>query len=842
MAAKPETPPPPPAEHAYDAKSIKVLGGIEHVRLRPAMYIGDTTSRGLHHLVEEVVANSVDEAAGGFCANIAVKLLGDGSVSVSDDGRGIPVDVHPETGKPALEVVMTTLNAGGKFDHNAYKVSAGLHGVGVSCVNALSEWMEVEVWRDGFMYRQRYARGQATNTLEQFGKTDKHGTKVWFKPDPDIFEVVEFNVELIANRLRELAFLNEGLKINLSSEEPPRNETFHYRGGIREFVKYLNEGKETVHSDVIRINTESDDALIDVAFQFNTEYNETVYSYANNIRTIEGGTHLSGFRTALTRTFNNYARAAGVVKDDKYATGDDYREGLTAIISVKVPDPQFEGQTKTKLGNRNVQSAVEMAVNEFLGTFCEEHPNIARSVVNKALEAARAREAAKKARDLTRRKGALSAGGLPGKLRDCSSRDVDSTELFLVEGQSAGGTASMGRDRKFQAILPLRGVIINVEKQRLDKTLANAEICTLITALGTGIGTDDFDISKLRYGKVIIMTDADVDGAHIRTLLLTFFFRQMPELIDQGRIYIAQPPLYKVKRRSKSRYIHDDRALESALLELGLDGARFEHQLLGEDKPVVLEGEELSELVRLLVRLEERLKNVERRGISAREYLALRGGPDGKQFPVSRCVYTDPDGARHVEYFYSVEEFDAYETSLRRKVESAEDQAELELIEEDDWEALVLREDFRNTLRPVEFHGAEEIRALVQTLEDQGLPPDWLFEAPDADAEPDAEEKPFRIHSDSEVRAVASLRAVVPQIREFGRKGLDIQRYKGLGEMNADELAETTLQPGQRTIVRVGVGDAIKADKYFRILAGKDVQSRREFIEHHALEVKNLDI
>ncbi len=539
----------------YDATAIKVLEGIEAVRKRPAMYIGDISEKGLHHLIEEVVGNSVDEAMGGFCENITVKLNIDGSVMVLDDGRGIPVDEHQEMKKPALEVVMTTLHAGGKFEGKGYKVSGGLHGVGISVVNALSEWLEVEVRRNGHMYVQRYERGETITALEERGATKKRGTKIIFKPDSSIFETVELSYDIVKKRVRELAFLNKGLCISIIDERTDTEETFKYDGGIKIFVEEMNKGKEIVNKEVIYFEGKEKDIIVECAMQYNDGYNEKVFSFANNINTIEGGTHLSGFRTALTRTLNMYAKNSKLLKDGKAPTGDDYREGLSAVISVKVPEPQFEGQTKTKLGNRDVQGLVEALAYEHLSIYCEENPKAARAIVGKALDASRAREAARKARELTRRKGALSGSDLPGKLADCSSNDVESTELFIVEGISAGGTAKQGRDRRHQAILPLKGVILNVEKARVEKMLNNEEIRTLISAIGTGIGIDEFDPEKLRYGKIVIMTDADVDGAHIRTLLLTFFFRQMPELIDRGNIVIAQPPLYKIKRKKRHVYV-----------------------------------------------------------------------------------------------------------------------------------------------------------------------------------------------------------------------------------------------------------------------------------------------
>ncbi len=819
-------------EKTYGAESIKVLGGIEHVRLRPAMYIGDTGERGLHHLVEEVVANAVDEAMAGRCDEIQVTLHADGSVSVTDNGSGIPVDVHPEHGRSALEIVMTELNAGGKFDHDSYKVSAGLHGVGVSCVNALSEWLEAEVgWRDGHLYYQRYERGEAITPVENRGKTERHGTRVRFLPDPEVFETTTFKWDTIARRLRELAFLNSGLRITITDQVEEREESFYYQGGIREFVEYLNQGTTPIHPDVIHIQIEQDNVYCEIALQYNDGYNETVFSFANNINTFEGGTHLSGLRSALTRTLNVYGKDSGVLKDVT-PTGNDYREGLTAVISVRLPDPQFEGQTKMKLGNREVGGIVESILNEHLGTYCEENPSSAKSIVNKAVEAAQAREAARKARDLTRRKGALSSSNLPGKLRDCSSRDVESTELFIVEGQSAGGTAGMGRDRRFQAILPLRGVILNVEKARIDKMLSNEEIRCLITALGTGIGAEEFDAGRIRYGKIIIMTDADIDGAHIRTLLLTFFFRQMPELIENGRIYIAKPPLYKVTRRRKVQYVHDDRALAQTLMELGSEEASFTYSLNGGPE-TKLENGQFRELLDLLSELEVMTGRIEAQGIRLRDYLGMRG-EDGR-FPLYRVRHIDAARKRQTHYFYGEDEYDSFVQSLHEKL--SEDATDLEILDRESGTGHA--EDQANTVRPHRFDEAPRVRQLVEGIERFGVSVDWLL-APEEGAE--AAPPRFTIQSNGTQIKAASLLSVIPAVRDLGRQGLDIQRYKGLGEMNASELAETTLNPASRRSQVVTVGDGVTANQYFSILAGKDVKSRREFIEEHALEVTDLDI
>ncbi|MCE7865508.1 MAG: DNA topoisomerase (ATP-hydrolyzing) subunit B [Candidatus Brocadia sp. AMX2] len=790
-------------QDTYDATSIKVLGGIEAVRKRPAMYIGDTTLKGLHHLVEEVVCNSVDEAVAGFCENVNVKIHADGSLSVVDDGRGIPVDIHKETNKSALEVVMTMLHAGGKFEHKSYKVSGGLHGVGVSVVNALSEWMEVEVKRDEHVYFQRYEKGEAKSPVEVRGVTKKRGTKVLFKPDPEIFEDTTFCFETIAKRLREYAFLNKGLKITLNDERTDKSDSFQYEGGIKAFIKELNDGKEVVHKDIIYFEKESDGTIVEVAMQYNDGYSENVYSFANNINTVEGGTHLSGFRA------------------EKAPTGDDYKEGLTVVISIKLPDPQFEGQTKTKLGNRDVQGFVEAVVNEQFGIYCEETPATAKAIINKGIDAARAREAARKARDLTRRKGALGNTNLPGKLADCSSRDFETSELFLVEGISAGGTAKQGRDRTFQAILPLKGVILNVEKARIDKMLSNEEIRTLISALGTGIGMDEFNVSNLRYGKVIIMTDADIDGAHIRTLLLTFFFRQMIDLIEKGHIYIAQPPLYKVTKNKRQEYIYDDRELQKKLISLGGEGTVME---INRGKKEGLDNAKLGKLLQILVQMEEYTKMLRKKGISLDRFLGLRHKKSGN-LPFYKVTYRG-----EVFYVYSEEELE----KLIKEKQQAEGR-ELEILEEDDViETRQRREE--GVIEVIEYHESREIEKTMRIIENFGFSIDEYFDGRDS------KEPQYKLASGDTEMYANSLGEVLSKIREIGRKGLEIQRYKGLGEMNAEELAETTMNINTRTLLKVKVEDAAKADAIFSTLAGKDVQRRKEFIEKHALEVRNLDV
>ena len=825
MASSESTSPPP---DRYDARNIRVLGGIEAVRKRPAMYVGDTAIRGLHHLVEEVVANAVDEAMAGYCTSIEIIVRADGSCCISDDGRGIPVDTHAGTGKSALEVVMTMLHAGGKFDHESYKVSGGLHGVGVSCVNALSEWLTAEVRRDGYVYFQEYARGEPVTRVEQRGTTKKSGTRITFKADADIFEAAELGYELITARVRELAFLNSGLRISVVDERSDKSETFRYAGGLGAFVEHLSRGKHTIHSDIIHLKKQHGRYIVELAMQYNDGYSETVLTFANNINTHEGGTHLSGFRAALTRTFNQYGRSLNVFKNGQQLSGEDYREGLTAVLSIKLPEPQFEGQTKTKLGNRDVQGVVEQLTNELLGTYCEEHPGTAKLICGKASEAARAREAARKARDLARRKGALSSTDLPGKLADCSSRDVETSEIFLVEGISAGGTAKQGRDRTFQAILPLRGVVLNVEKTTLDKVLANEEIRTLVAALGTGIGTEEFDPGKIRYGKVIIMTDADVDGAHIRTLLLTFFFRQMSALIEQGHVYVAQPPLYKVKRKGHEEYVFDDRHLQTSLMELGLGGTRL---VISWERGSTTElgPEELRQLIVLCERMESHATVLRRRRIDAAEYLHLR--KDGN-FPLYSVRTGD-----ETRYMYSEDELNAFLAESKRK-------GEVEILEDNGAAArqnapqVSPNGQARETVavRIVELHEGREVKKTIEGLEALGLTGEDFLPGDTEGA------LSYSLTSDGETILLHSLSDILPAVRELGRKGLAIQRYKGLGEMNAEELSVTTMNPETRTLLRIQLGDAVKADNIFTILAGKDVAKRRKYIEEHALEVQNLDV
>ncbi len=806
----------------YDATTITVLGGLEAVRKRPAMYIGDTGIRGLHHCVFEVVDNSIDEALAGYCEHIRVAMNADGSISVDDDGRGIPCDIHATEKKPAVEVVLTTLHAGGKFDHNSYKVSGGLHGVGVSCVNALSEWLEVEVRRDGKVHHIRFERGATASPLTVIGKTRGTGTKVTFYPDRQIFPAIDYNWDTLANRLRELAFLNRGIEIRLTQETTGREETFKYKGGVLEFVEFLNRNKAPLHPKPIMFEKERDRVQVEIALQYTDAFSETLFSFVNNINTIEGGTHLTGFRTALTRAVNAYAKANKLLKgDDDSMGGDDIREGLTAIVSVKVPDPQFEGQTKTKLGNGEVEGIVASVVNEELGTYFEEHPSVARRIVEKASLAARAREAARKARDLTRRKGALEGGGLPGKLADCSERDPALCELFIVEGDSAGGSAKQGRDRRFQAILPLRGKVLNVEKARLDKILSNGEIRTLITAIGTGIGADDFDLAKARYHRIVIMTDADVDGSHIRTLLLTFFYRQMPELIEKGYIFIAQPPLYRIRRKKREQYIENDAEMTRVLVELAREDLRVVN---GRNQPA-LTDRETQELLDLLQQIEPIAQRLAAKGIDFERYLGQRDRKTG-QFPLYR-VEIARDGEEEEQFVHT-------EAELQKLLSEAERRLGTQLEIFTNGEPAPKKNG--GGVRWLDIHAAHELTRLVNEVEKRGFKAARLLGGD--------EETPvfFTAEGDQERRPVASLMAFLDRVREIGRKGLQIQRYKGLGEMNPGQLWETTLNPENRKLLQVVQEDVVRADQLFTILMGDAVEPRRKFIEDNALSVRNLDI
>ncbi|MDX9867525.1 MAG: DNA topoisomerase (ATP-hydrolyzing) subunit B [Kiritimatiellia bacterium] len=805
----------------YTAANITVLEGMEAVRKRPAMYIGDTGERGYHHLVYEVVDNSIDEALAGYCTHIDVTINPDGSLSVVDNGRGIPVDLHPIENRPAVEVVLTTLHAGGKFDGSNYKVSGGLHGVGVSCVNALSEWMEVEVRRNNRIYRQRFERGHPVTQLEVVGETHGTGTKVTFYPDHTIFTCHVFKWDILANRLRELAFLNRGVSIRFRDmeREQERDESFLFNGGIVEYVRFLNKNKTPVHEEVIYFSGTRDRIECEIAMQYTEAFNEVEYSYCNNINTIEGGTHLSGFRSALTRTVNKYIVDNNLQKSNEEAlTGDDIREGITVVVSVKVPQPQFEGQTKTKLGNGEVEGIVAQIVNEQLGTYFGEKPGVARKVVEKAVLAARARIAARKARDLTRRKGVLDGLALPGKLADCSERDPAKCELYIVEGDSAGGSAKQGRNRETQAILPLRGKVLNVEKARIDKILNNNEIRTLITAIGAGFGADEFDIAKVRYHKIIIMTDADVDGAHIRTLLLTFFFRQMPKLIENGYIYLAQPPLYKLTRKQREEYIESDDQLTSKLLLLGADDMTVR---TAEGR--ALDAGELRHLLELLAQLETTLRAVARRGIDPGTLLGLRK-PGTGEFP--RFV-TILGGGEDAVFRFAYSDAD-----LAHARQEAEDRLGM-AIDLAETQVQAYHPTQPMPFRWLEMYRAHLLKKQIDSLVGAGFSAGQIAGGDGPAAFIEEESGSVPIHA---------LPELLNTVRERGRKGLSIQRYKGLGEMKPDQLYDTTMDPAKRRLLRVRMEDAVKADAIFTLLMGDEVEPRRKFIEDNALNVRNLDV
>jgi len=800
----------------YGADQIQVLEGLEHVRKRPAMYIGDTGLGGLHHLVYEVVDNAVDEALAGFCSEVVVTIHEDDSVSVLDDGRGIPVDVQKDVGIPAVTVILTHLHSGGKFDRSSYKVSGGLHGVGVSVVNALAKELSVEVYKSGNLYRQSFERGKPVTELAVQGKTERRGTRVQFRYDDDVFEDVTYHYDTLAKRLRELAFLNRGLTVTLRDERgEPKEETFRYEGGLAEFVSELNRGREAVHPDVLHFIGTMDNVEVEVAMQFTTSFDERIHTYCNNINTREGGTHLSGFKTVLTRGFNLYAKRENLLKKDQVPSGEDMREGLTAVVSVKVPEPQFEGQTKMKLGNSEVQSVVEQVLGQKLGTYLEENPKFARMLIDKAVNALRAREAARHARDLVRRKSALSGGGLPGKLADCTSRNRSETEIYLVEGDSAGGSAKQGRDRGFQAILPLRGKILNVERARIDKMLAHEEIRIIITALGTGIGSEEFDIEKLRYGKIIIMTDADVDGSHIRTLLLTFFFRHMLPLIEAGRIYVAMPPLYLLKKGSWREYIFDESELARVLLARGAENAALE--LAGGTR---VEGAALRDALLLIEGLGESCQTLSRRGLEPRELFRMRDAETG----ALPSIRTRHEGDERWWAEEDREKVAAYEKELA----DALGHEPVVAVEGDDDEATA-----KADLVVEEFPAAREMSRSSRKLMELGVDPALMFEAT---------EGAVVVHRGANAEPAGSLREAAEVLRKLGQEGVDLQRYKGLGEMNPSQLWETTMEPGTRTLLRVCLEDAVKADEMFTILMGSNVEDRRAFIETHALDVRDLDV
>ena len=804
----------PPQQNDYKADNIKVLEGLEAVRKRPGMYIGDTSERGLHHLVYEVVDNSIDEALAGHCDNIEVTIHIDNSVTVVDNGRGIPVDIHSTEGVSAAEVVLTKLHAGGKFDKASYKVSGGLHGVGISVVNALSESLEIEIKRDGRVYQQSYRRGVPQDRLKEVGRSKERGTKVRFRPDTEIFETVEFSFDILSQRLRELAFLNSGVKITIEDERSQKKHEFLYKGGLLSFVEHLNRAKTAIHPKVVHFTGEKDGVEVEIAMQWNDGYSENVFSFANNINTAEGGTHLIGFKSALTRTVNSYAIDIGQLKkDDANLQGEDVREGLTAVVSVKVPEPQFEGQTKTKLGNSEVKGIVEALVNEKFSSYLSEHPADAKKIISKGVEAARVREATRKAKDLARRKGALDSGSLPGKLADCQERDPALSEIYLVEGDSAGGSAKQGRDRRNQAILPLKGKILNVEKARFDKMLSSQEIRLMITALGTGV-KEDYDSSKLRYHSIIIMTDADVDGSHIRTLLLTFFYRQMPDLVEKGHLFIAQPPLYKIKRGKQERYLKDEATLEDHLIELGTENIRVRATNDGNG----LTGQSLQSFVKKVARWEKLMALIMRKrknraiieGLLLEEQFSEDTLKDEKALRalesrlVSYINLTAPDQAPVSCALEEDPEHNCFKLICATRTNGSRSQTIID----------------RELLISAEY---KEIKRLFSELTSIGVPP-------------------YAVENGEQKAQLRSFTEVLKYIMEGGKKGQYIQRYKGLGEMNPDQLWETTMNPETRILLQVRVEDAVEANDIFSTLMGDEVEPRRKFIEDHALTVKNLDV
>jgi DNA gyrase subunit B len=828
--------------HNYDASNIKILAGLEAVRKRPDMYIGDRGSNGLHHLVYEVMDNSIDEAMGGYCDAITVRILADGSCMVEDNGRGIPVEMHKEAKISALEVVLCTLHAGGKFDSDSYKVSGGLHGVGVSCVNALSELLQADVFREGKHYHFECVRGVSTGPVKEVGPTTKQGTRITFKPDEEIFGDIEFNYDTLLKRIRELAYLNAGIHVTFRDDRSQKTEVFQFQDGLKEFVRHLNEGRAPLHPDVIYLAREDTDARLacEVALQYNDSYNDNVLVYANNIRNIDGGTHLSGFRTALTRTMNAYGKNNKLIKD-KGTTGEDLREGLTAIVSVKLADPHFEAQTKVRLSNPEVGSFVETTVNDQLGMYLEENPATARKILNKAIQAATAREAARKARELTRRKGALSSSNLPGKLWDCASKEKSTTEIFVVEGDSAGGSAKAGRDRNIQAILPLKGKILNVEKARIEKMLGHDEIRTMISALGTGIGADEFDIERCRYGKIILMTDADVDGAHIRTLLLTFLFRQMPQLIDRRMIFIAQPPLYevKIKGKKKSEYVLSEIEMRVRMTKMGLSGTELVVRDIQVDEnaqtvpdPASIPSrkivdEELEKLIKALNDIERIVSVLQRRGIFFHDF--IKRHYDGRELPRYIIRVQGQE-----EVFHEVESYQKRIDELTPDL-AAENLGTVSTSEEDGEPEV--------TFEAEELHEVTRINQIIQTLKEQfDLDiKDYLLK-PERAVSGEPLPTKFELINGTETFAVASLGDVSAGIRQIGGRGIEIKRFKGLGEMNADQLWDTTMNPETRTLLSVKLDDAGEADRLFSILMGDNVELRRNFIQDHALEVTNLDV
>jgi len=814
----------PEANADYTAKDLEHLSDQEHVRKRPNMYIGDTESHGLHHLVNEIVDNSLDEALAGFADTISVAINSDGSLTVEDNGRGIPVDMHPDISKPTVEGVMTMLKFGGKFSKGAYQTSGGLHGVGATVVNFLSEWCQVEVRRDGFFYQQEYERGVPTTEVRKVGKSESRGTKTTFKPDPDIFSTTNFDYKILSRRLHDLAFVNPGVKLRIRDARSGEEETFFSQDGLREFIQFLNRSSEPLHKDTIHFSATLDGVVFEIAMQYTTEFTENIRSYVNNVYTIDGGTHMSGFKAALTRTLNNYGKNENMFKQ-LIPSGDDFREGLTAVMSLRVPQPKFQAQTKGRLMNYEVEGIVNSIVGEALAKFLEENPKTAQTIVKKGLLAAEARESARKARMMVReRKGALSSGGMPGKLRDCTSRDVERCELYLVEGDSAGGSAEGGRMREYQALLPLRGKIINAYKSRDDKVLASTEVRSMITALGAGFGSD-MDLAKRRYNKIVIMTDADVDGSHIRTLLLTFFYRQMYDLLKAGHVFIAQPPLYRVSRKTgkkESTYVQTDEEMKQQLLELGLKDSQFQTE-----EGNIIEGEKIEGLCRTLAAIEDSIVALERRGISLKEHAGRQDAETGR-LPVFHIYWNRED-----HWFTTSQERDEFIAKNQQEAGDAATIADEGNNNGDDLEAQAGKK-----MRILELHEVRSINRQLADLREMGFEIDALMPK----VRTGVQTSRYSLKRGDNVTGLDDLRGLLAAVRSAGEKSLDITRFKGLGEMNAEELRETTLDPKNRMLIQVTMEDASAADDLFRILMGDKVEPRREFIEKHALEVKNLDV